>query len=579
MRLINCTTLQLEEFFGSDIPPYAILSHTWGDEEVTFADLPLNQPTTVARAGYRKITFTCAQAIYDGLNYAWIDTCCIDKSSSSELSEAINSMFAWYRDSDRCYAYLSDVLEANMDENFPGSRWFTRGWTLQELLAPKDVFFYDREGIQLATKLEDAEWISDITGIDKTALLGPRDTFGVEIGLGSFCVAKRMSWVSNRQTTRAEDMSYCLLGIFDVHMPLLYGEGDQAFLRLQEEIIRKIDDDSILAWGLDPVMHCPQGLVSDTVRKEMNGISCWTDILASSPKEFVNCANLNYAAESTSQVTLTNTGLQIRLPIVPVYQPDDPFDPNGDCGWIGLLSCSTGSSLEFVGILLLPSQRKDKDKSSTRVSRAEIYTGTSSCNTVVVGSRTAVRSALKTVTISGFDDIDIMRAYHWGYRQIVVNESRTLQDMGYQVRNGKGWNVAEPTDRPYGYNPIWNHATRILTIEGNDMFRDIIELCFEPSWSGYNTKFTIFMRTVNSRAIVRTGDGFSKDERRSFYDYLEHQSSQIDMGNVMIPDSAGSLFRVSVGVHETRVYNHRLFEVNVDAVPVVALDIQYGHQV
>lgn len=118
MRLINCSTLQLKEFIGSNVPEYAILSHTWGDEEVSFADVPFDQ-STKARAGYQKIAFTCAQASRDGIDYAWIDTCCIDKSSSSELSEAINSMFAWYRNATRCYAYLSDVSVANMKKSFP----------------------------------------------------------------------------------------------------------------------------------------------------------------------------------------------------------------------------------------------------------------------------------------------------------------------------------------------------------------------------------------------------------------------------------------------------------------------------
>jgi hypothetical protein len=570
MRLINCTTLQLEEFFGSNVPPYAILSHTWGDEEVSFVDLPLDQLTTIARAGYRKIAFTCTQAIRDGLNYAWVDTCCIDKRSSSELSEAINSMFAWYRDSHSCYAYLSDVPRVKLDD----SRWFTRGWTLQELLAPKDVTFYNQEWIELGTKLEHAEWISEITGIDETALLGPTDINDQDIGLGSFCAAKRMSWASHRETTRAEDMAYCLLGIFDVHMPLLYGEGDQAFLRLQKEIIRKIDDDSILAWGLWPEMEHPLGLVPDTVRRNMSSVLLLNDIFAKSPKDFENCGNLNYAAESTSPFTLTNTGLQIQLPLVsvPVVPPDNPSGyVNRDSKWIGLLSCSTGSSLEFVGIPLV--ERGYNYETSGQVTRFGVRTDASFCNTLVVGSRAAAMSVVETITIIGFDESQDVRGYNWGYRQIVVQESKSLQEIGYQVKNGTGWNIGEPKGRVYEYNPIWDTETRILSIEGINMFRDIIELCFEPGWSGHNTKFTIFMRTVNSRAIVRAGDGYSEDDKRNFYDYLEHPTSQNESGNVVIPDSAGNLFQVSVGVHETRVYKHRLFEVNVDAVKVVAGDV------
>jgi hypothetical protein len=251
MRLINCKTLNLEEFFGDKIPRYAILSHTWGDEEVSFAELSLNQAATATRAGYQKIVFTCKQAREDGLEYAWVDTCCIDKSSSAELSEAINSMFTWYKNAVVCYAYLADVSKANVDEEFSKSRWFTRGWTLQELLAPAGVTFYSRSWIKMCTKENQAERIAEITGIDIAVLLGAPEYGGKTASLGSFCVAKRMSWASNRETTRAEDMAYCLLGIFDVNMPLLYGEDSRAFLRLQKEIINRFDDDSILAWGLE----------------------------------------------------------------------------------------------------------------------------------------------------------------------------------------------------------------------------------------------------------------------------------------------------------------------------------------
>ena len=147
MRLINCSTLQLEEFFGTNIPPYVILSHTWGADEVSFAAFTSGQP--LVGSGYQKIVFTCQQAIKDRIGYAWVDTCCIDKSSSAELSEAINSMFAWYQKSVRCYAYLSDVSEASMDQDFPKSRWFTRGWTLQDMLAPTKVIFYDQWWVDL----------------------------------------------------------------------------------------------------------------------------------------------------------------------------------------------------------------------------------------------------------------------------------------------------------------------------------------------------------------------------------------------------------------------------------------------
>jgi hypothetical protein len=555
MRLINCTTLKLEEFFGDNIPPYAILSHTWGREEVTFADLPLGQRKTRARAGYRKVTFTCKQAIRDGLNYAWIDTCCIDKSSSAELSEAINSMFAWYKDSQRCYAYLSDVSAAHMILDFPASRWFTRGWTLQELLAPRDLIFYDREGIELGTRYKNAEWISTITRIDSDALSGERETPN---RLGSFCAAKRMSWASDRQTTRAEDMAYCLLGLFDVQMPLLYG------------------DDSIFAWGLKPEMDHPLGLVPDTLKKEMHEMESGvllSSLLASSPKDFVNCAMLEYGANLTSPFTLTNIGLQIRLPVVPVFQPDDPLYSKAYRGWIGLLSCSTGSRSKFVGVLLLLGNANDE--SSTVATRARYRAGTFYYNTLVVGSRAASRSSLKTLTIARFDESGRKRGRYFShplsYRQIVVNESVALRDMGYHVKNGTGWNIAQSTWNPY--NPTWNPKSMILTIEGRNIFRDLLEFCFEPSWTRQDTAFTVFMCTISSRAIAREGKFFSRDDKRGFYDHLEHNFLSDEMENVVIPDRQGKFFRVSVEIHASIVYSHRLYELNVDVVPVTAVEL------
>lgn len=247
MRLINCSTLQLEEFLGSHIPPYAILSHTWGDGEVTFAEFTTNPTAAKLKPGYRKIHLTCKQALRDRLLYAWVDTVCIAKSSSSELLEAINSMFTWYKKATQCYAYITDVTADSFNEAFPKARWFTRGWTLQELLAPWEVMFYDRDWRHLGTRTQHAQVISQITKIDRNALIvSSRPSYWPN----NFSIAQRMSWASSRKTTRVEDTAYCLMGIFKIHMPLLYGEGEQAFQRLQQEIIRNSSDDSILAWGL-----------------------------------------------------------------------------------------------------------------------------------------------------------------------------------------------------------------------------------------------------------------------------------------------------------------------------------------
>ncbi|KAL2879536.1 hypothetical protein SGCOL_005145 [Colletotrichum sp. CLE4] len=245
MWLINVNTLDLEEFIEPDFP-YAILSHTWGSEEVSFCELKYQTDDNFRRKdGYLKIYNTCRVAKSLDLAYAWVDTCCIDKRSSAELSEAINSMFRWYKRSWICFAYLSDLNDlassATFLENLGASRWFTRGWTLQELIAPKTVTFYNASWQVLGSKETLSPFLSSITGIDEAILTGKAPLLKVP-------AATRMSWASKRQTTRTEDSAYCLLGIFDINMPLLYGEGDKAFARLQSEILQDTNDLSLFAW-------------------------------------------------------------------------------------------------------------------------------------------------------------------------------------------------------------------------------------------------------------------------------------------------------------------------------------------
>lgn len=243
MRLLeynNDGEFSLTQFFD-DIPPYAILSHTWGLEEVIFKDMADGNGTS--KAGFDKIRFCGEQARRDGLQYFWVDTCCIDKSSSAELAEAINSMFRWYRDAAKCYVFLSDVPRADVDttnqsQQFPWesalrtSRWFTRGWTLQELIAPTSVEFFSKNRKLLGDRKSLEQHICEITRIPSKALRGSP--------LAEFSPIERMSWAETRQTTREEDMAYSLLGIFDIYMPLIYGDGrTNAVGRLQEAIDRK----------------------------------------------------------------------------------------------------------------------------------------------------------------------------------------------------------------------------------------------------------------------------------------------------------------------------------------------------
>jgi hypothetical protein len=220
---------------SEEIPPYAILSHTWGEQEVVFDDLK-DIVNAQNKEGYRKIGFCAQQAKLDGLDYFWIDTCCIDKANNTELSKAINSMFRWYRNAERCYAFLSDVenntLDGNGESVFRQSKWFNRGWTLQELLAPHSVEFFSRHGARLGDKESLKHTIHEVTGIPIEALSGS--------DLSKFDVAERFSWAANRQTTEEEDRAYCLFGIFGVHLPLIYGEGkENALDRLRSAVVLK----------------------------------------------------------------------------------------------------------------------------------------------------------------------------------------------------------------------------------------------------------------------------------------------------------------------------------------------------
>ncbi|KAI0910547.1 HET domain protein [Ustulina deusta] len=246
MWLINTNTLELEEFIGSDRPDYVILSHTWGEGEVLFSHVQAGRLLDDEGRGSQKIKKTCELARNEGFEYAWIDTCCIDKSSSVELAEAINSMFEWYASAATCYVYLEDLSTDAPIESFGSCRWFSRGWTLQELVAPDDLIFFDQGWNKRGTKLGIANLIEEVTSIDQRVLRNK----GL---LRTMPVAQRMSWAASRVTTRPEDIAYCLLGLFDVNMPLIYGEGrKKAFFRLQEEIIRKENDLSIFMWRSQP---------------------------------------------------------------------------------------------------------------------------------------------------------------------------------------------------------------------------------------------------------------------------------------------------------------------------------------
>ncbi|KAH9910402.1 heterokaryon incompatibility protein-domain-containing protein [Epithele typhae] len=289
MWLLSTDRAELHYFISPEAVPggYAILSHVWTNDETQFHDLRAVQ-TRCKETGENprdlvssKIRQFCILSAKHGYTYAWADTCCIDKSSSAELSETINSMFHYYSLAGVCYAYLSDVAakDGKLDHDaFDKSRWHTRGWTLQELLAPRLLLFLSRDWETLGTKAELAEALEGATKI-------PVSILQFEEEIRDVSIAQRMSWASRRETTRIEDEAYCLMGIFDINMPMLYGEGRKAFQRLQEEIMRTSTDTSLFAWGL---------YGSASRDEEHHHFEPSSYLLAPSPGSFVDSHSVNF---------------------------------------------------------------------------------------------------------------------------------------------------------------------------------------------------------------------------------------------------------------------------------------------
>ncbi|KAI0358492.1 HET-domain-containing protein [Trametes cingulata] len=334
---------------------YAILSHTWGMAEQTYEDIKRLQAEAISAAKVEsrshtapedsisppsilahpelsdKIAGACRAAREAGYELLWLDAACINKSSSAELSEAINSMYLWYAVADVCLVYLSDVPD---DDNvrawnscFRMSRWHTRGWTLQELIAPRRVVFLSRKWRLLGSKMTLANLLQEITRVDATILTGVTT-------LNSVSVYHRMSWASQRETTRVEDKAYSLLGIFGVHMSPIYGEGSHAFIRLQEEIIRTIPDQSIFAWGPRQFLGARAGLASSDASAPFHEHE--RGLLAKSPEDFASThdatvmspAELAYSVGRVIQLpplqcAFTPEGVRVRLCCIDIRIPED----------------------------------------------------------------------------------------------------------------------------------------------------------------------------------------------------------------------------------------------------------------
>ncbi|KAI0654004.1 heterokaryon incompatibility protein-domain-containing protein [Cubamyces menziesii] len=343
MRLLNTKSARVVLFPNpDDLPPYAILSHVWQQHEQSFQDVEAlrDDPDRFSLLP-EKIRRFCQFAQREGFEWIWIDTCCIDKTSSAELSEAINSMYRWYSEAVICYVYLHDVstrpTTIAFEDRFSSSVWFTRGWTLQELVAPLSVAFLADDWKLLGTKEQWALLLERRTGVDRNVLTCA--TF-----LDDVSVARRMSWAAGRRTTRPEDRAYSLMGLFGVHMTTIYGEGEaKAFRRLQEEILKQCaPDQSIFAWGsfnlYDVTMlrlHHNQSSSNNAVLTDFGEGSAKAQarvLLAPSPDSFQNARDIvSLTQDEFNQILGTDISIPppdirisgsvilITLPLVPIH--------------------------------------------------------------------------------------------------------------------------------------------------------------------------------------------------------------------------------------------------------------------
>lgn len=311
-------------------PRYGILSHTWGADEILFENVEDLNSTREKSVYYSssvlgKYWNACHYACAEGIQYFWIDTCCIDKKNSTELSEAINSMFRYYSESEVCYVYLVDVPDADdiyhRHSKFRQSRWFERGWTLQELLAPKEVRFYSQGWKLLGDKRHLKGLISSITRIPEDVLAGG------DCQPPARSLAEVLSWASLRQTTVVEDGAYSLLGLLDINMPLLYGEGPKAFLRLQEELLRRYDDESLFAWEAPP---------NDALAKPYHGLLSPSLSYFEASHRFRRPDFRTKLDESDPKI-LTGKGISLSFPRIDVDRPNGLYLAQLDCTVHGTL--------------------------------------------------------------------------------------------------------------------------------------------------------------------------------------------------------------------------------------------------
>jgi hypothetical protein len=395
-------------------------SHTWERGEVSFQDIA-NLEQAKTKPGFSKIERTCQLAFDHGITYAWVDTCCIDKSSSAELTEAINSMFRWYKNAEICFVYLSD-LPVNSDDGYlPRCRWFTRGWTLQELIASKNSKFLDQNWNVRGTKVSLERQISNITGIE-TEILENSEVLHI------IPVARRMYWAASRRTTRIEDLAYCLFGIFDVNLPLIYGEGAKAFIRLQEAIAQENNDLSLFAW------------TSQNEDQDIRGI------FARSPAEFRGCGHVCRITDPgipAAGFSMTNRGIHIESRLT---EGENDYLLNLEC-----YDSNTEQAERAIGIIVIRLKR---------TTHGYVRHGS---NKIVVVSRSRLQP-IEAVPVHIPKVIS-----RTGSRLL---EFQLSQRFSFKVINTSGF-ICEITKRPAH---LWESQTQTFITDGHENFTGLLEI-------------------------------------------------------------------------------------------------------
>jgi hypothetical protein len=238
MRLLNIHTLKLVEFSKDKRPAYAIASHRWDEHEATYTDV--RDARNTSSSGYQKIKDFAkyVKAHVVGIEWLWIDTCCINKEHATELSSAINLMFEWYQEADICLAYLRDVDNAGDEVSLQRSEWFERGWTLQELLAPRTVVFLTRTWEVIGNKgattsvCSSTEVGKNLEKVIAKITKVPFEVLQEYQRSIRYSTSEKLRWMDSRKTTEEEDLTYALFGILNVSLPVIYGEKGKARDRL-----------------------------------------------------------------------------------------------------------------------------------------------------------------------------------------------------------------------------------------------------------------------------------------------------------------------------------------------------------